>query len=76
MFLDSARSYLIVADKFRLWFQFLFSWVIFELDLFYWYQWQYLPEFLCWLLTTVMHGVCIVLGFESSIRVLGFRLLD
>jgi hypothetical protein len=66
-----ARNYLVVADKFRLWFHFLFSWVLLELDLFYWFQWQYLPEFICWLLTTVMHGVCIVLGFESSIRVLG-----
>ena len=47
----------------RLWFHFLFSWVILELDCFYWVQWQYLPE-------AMMPGVCIVLGFISSIRVL------
>ena len=74
IFCDSAISYLVVADKFRQWFHFLFSWIIFELNLFYWSQWQYLPEFFCWLLTTVMHGVCIVLGFESSIRVLDLDL--
>ena len=68
-FLGYASRYLVVAHKFRLWFYFLFSWVILELDWFYWSQWQYLPEFFCWL-TTVMHGVCIVLGFESSIGVL------
>ena len=55
--------------KFRLWFYFLFPWGLLELDWFYWFQWQYLPEFFCWLFA-VMHGVCIVLGFESSIRVL------
>ena len=56
--------------KFRLWFYFLFSWVLLELDWIYWSQKQYLPVFFCWLLTTVMHGICIVLGFEFSIRVL------
>ena len=55
--------------SFRLWFYFLFSWGLLELDWFYWSQWQYLPEFFCWLFA-VMHGVCIVLGFKSSIRVL------
>jgi hypothetical protein len=57
--------------KFRLWLYFLFSWVRLELDWIYWSQWQYLLEFFCWLLTAVMHSVCIVLGFESSIRILG-----
>ena len=57
--------------KFRLWFYFLFSWVLLELDWIYWSQRQYLSEFFCWLLTTMMHSVCIFLGLESSIRVLG-----
>ena len=61
--------------KFRLRFYFLFSWVVLELDLIYWSQRQYLPEFFCWLLTIVMHGICIVLGFESSIRLLVWSVL-
>ena len=59
--------------RIRLWFHFLFSWVILELDCFYWIQWQYLPAFFYWW-TTVMHGVCIALGFEPLIRFLSLEL--
>ena len=33
--------------RFRLWFYFLFLWVLFELSWIYWIQWQYLPAFFC-----------------------------